>query len=79
MNRDYIRSFGLDNDTGEALNSALDRLRMSGSELVNRLLMEYLLNMPTNTLTPPLPEIKVRATMIQRAKEIRNKEKEIRG
>jgi len=79
MNRDYIRSFGLDNDTGEALNAALDRLRMSGSELVNRLLMEYLLNMPTNTLTPPRPEIWVRATMTQRAKEIRNKEKEIRG
>lgn len=80
MKRDYIRSFSIDNDVGHAFVEAQERLRMSGSEIVNRLLMEWLLSSKPGAIAPrsPLLPAALAPTIAQRAKEIAAREVQLK-
>ena len=80
MKRSYIRSFAIADDVGGAFVAAQERLRMSGSEIVNRLLMEWLLHSKIGALTPRSPVLPtfLPPTIAQRAKEIAANEAALR-
>lgn len=78
MKRSYIRSVCLDEDTAKAFNAAQEKLRMSGSEIVNRLIMEWVLAKDPGTIMPACPSVPIAATVLQRATEIANREKALK-
>jgi hypothetical protein len=80
MKRTYIRSFSIDDDVGEAFREAQARLRMSGSEIVNRLLIEWLMGAKQHSVMPRSPVLPTALppTVVQRAKDIAARETELR-
>jgi hypothetical protein len=80
MKRSYIRSFSIDADTGEAFREAQARMRMSGSEIVNRLLMEWLLGGKQHSIMPRSPVLPnaLPPTLLQRAKETVAREQQLK-
>jgi len=78
MKRSHIRSVCLDEDTGAAFKAAQEKLRMSGSEIVNRLIMQWVLCKDADAIMPPCPPVPIAATVQQRATEIANREKAMR-
>lgn len=80
MKRSFIRSFSIDADVGEAFKLAQERLRMTGSEIVNRLMLEWLTSAKPRSLAPtcPIALEDLPPELIQRAKDLAAKERGIR-
>lgn len=71
-----VTGFSIDADVAMSLQAARERLRMTSSEIVNRLLIEWLTKSRSGSVVPasPLPTTSVPATVHQRARELAEKE-----
>ncbi len=80
MKRNSIRSFSLDEDVSATFEKACDTLRISRSEVINRMLLEWLTSSRAGSIVPavPLKVSVIPGTMHQRAQETAAKELALR-